>query len=87
MYSNMSTAPSMVKIAPTSLSFDNNKNVGCKRLVAKGGTEEEHDRQGFACLFMLVATTPHINTLAPRVAWEYGKLTAIIYILGLPSSK
>jgi hypothetical protein len=87
MYSNMSTAPSMVKIAPTSLSFDNNKNAGRKRLVAKGGMEEEHDRQGFTCLFMLVATTPHMNTLVPGVAWEYGKLTAIIYILASPSSR
>ena len=44
MYSNMSTAPFIVKIAPTSLSFDNNKNAGRKRLVAKSGTEEEHGR-------------------------------------------
>jgi hypothetical protein len=87
MYSNMSTAPSMVKIAPTYLSFDNNKNVGRKRLVAKGRMEEEHDCQGFTCLFMLVATTPHMNTLSPGVAWEFGKLTAIIYIPGSPSSK
>jgi hypothetical protein len=43
MYSNISTAPSVVKIAPTSLWFNNNKNAGCKRLVAKVGTEEEHD--------------------------------------------
>jgi hypothetical protein len=58
----------MVKLAPTSLSFDNNKNAGRKRLVAKGGTEEEHDRRGFTYLFMLVATNPHMNIFAPRVA-------------------
>jgi hypothetical protein len=40
----MSAVPSIVKIAPTSLSFDNNKNAGRKKLVAKGATEEEHDR-------------------------------------------
>ena len=44
MYLNISTAPFIVKIMPTSLSFDNNKNVGCKRLVTKGGKEEGHDR-------------------------------------------
>jgi hypothetical protein len=36
---------------------------------------------------MLVATTPHMNTLAPGVAWEYGKLTAIMYILSSTSSR
>jgi hypothetical protein len=36
---------------------------------------------------MLVATALYMNTLALRVAWEYGKLTAIMYILGSTLSR
>jgi hypothetical protein len=87
IYSNISAVLSIVKIAPISLSFDNYKNAGCKRLIAEGGTEEEYNRRGFIYLFILVAMTPYINTLALGVAWEYSKLTAVMYIPSSPSSR